>query len=366
MPQFTVLDDQQREAIITFVLGLVAEPPASQYVYKADPRRSAIIEGTEIIEKYNCTGCHTLEMDRWELAFAPDAFSDPAPRCRTTRSSSRTSRPSRSKASEATDAAGLLHASVTGMPATNEQGLPVRVDEDGAPLEADDTETPASYLFVPWENMLINGQVWQAGMQNLIIPESAIDKQYEPVGGFLPRLAFPAVIAEAEGGEPERQARRGLGLAAAAVARRRAARCRPSGCTTSCSIRTAIRPAAVLRMPKFNMSADEATKLVNYFAAVDRVDYPYDFDPRTRQAHLEEQESQHPERLADALKIVTDNNFCIKCHLLGDFVPEGRDSAKAPQLGDVYRRLRPEYALDWIANPKRHLALHGDAGEHSL
>ena len=33
-----------------------------------------------------------------------------------------------------------------------------------------------------------------------------------------------------------------------------------------------IRPAVVLRMPKFNMSTGEATALANYFAAVDNVE----------------------------------------------------------------------------------------------
>ncbi len=50
-----------------------------------------------------------------------------------------------------------------------------------------------------------------------------------------------------------------------------------------------IRPAVVLRMPKFNMSSTEASALVNYFAAVDSADYPYDFDPRTREGYLAEQ-----------------------------------------------------------------------------
>jgi hypothetical protein len=107
------------------------------------------------------------------------------------------------------------------------------------------------------------------------------------------------------------------------------------------------------------MSSDEATKLVNYFAAVDGVDYPYDFDPRTRAAHLAEAETQHPQRMGDALKIVTDNNFCVKCHLLGDFVPTGAESARAPQLDDVFRRLRPNFTQDWIANPKRILPYTG-------
>ena len=31
---------------------------------------------------------------------------------------------------------------------------------------------------------------------------------------------------------------------------------------------------------------------------------------------------------------------------------EGEVRAKAPQLAEVYRRLRPDYVRDWIANPK--------------
>jgi hypothetical protein len=109
----------------------------------------------------------------------------------------------------------------------------------------------------------------------------------------------------------------------------------------------------VLRMPKFNMSPAEATKLVNYFAAVDGVDYPYDFDPRTRESHLTAEDAEHPHRLADALKIVTDNNYCTKCHLLGDFSPTGSERAMAPQLDRVYKRLRSNFTLSWIGNPKR-------------
>src|SRR5262249_18468795 len=58
-------------------------------------------------------------------------------------------------------------------------------------------------------------------------------------------------------------------------------------------------------------------------------------------------------RLNDALKIVTDANFCTKCHLLGDFTPTGSERAKAPHLDQVYKRLRPRFTHDWIANPKR-------------
>jgi hypothetical protein len=114
-----------------------------------------------------------------------------------------------------------------------------------------------------------------------------------------------------------------------------------------------IRPAVVLRMPKFNMSTDEASKLVDYFAAADGAEYPYSIDPRTRGAHLSAAEATHPNRLADAMKIVTNGNYCVKCHHLGDFVPEGSVYAMAPNLDRVYRRLRPDFVRDWVANPPR-------------
>ncbi len=357
MPQFTVLDDAQREAVITFVLGLVAEPPASQYIFKADARRGAIIAGNEVIEKFNCTGCHTLEMERWDLAFDPDSFSEPAPVVDFKFLDAHFT-PEQIAASQSVDVVGRQHATVVGMPALTEDGQPVRVDEDGAPIDPEDLETPASYVFTPWENVLISGQTWQAGLQNLLIPESTIQKKYEPVGGFLARLAYPAVIANERITNPNAKADEAWGWLPPPL-KGEGRKVQTEWLHSFLLDPHMIRPAAVLRMPKFNMSTDEATKLVNYFAAVDRVDYPYDFDPRTREAHLVEQESQHPQRLADAMKIVTDNNFCIKCHLLGDFVPPGYDSAKAPQLSNVYRRLRPEFTLDWVANPKRILPYTG-------
>jgi hypothetical protein len=55
--------------------------------------------------------------------------------------------------------------------------------------------------------------------------------------------------------------------------------------------------------------------------------------------------------LSDAMRIVTNGNYCIKCHRVGDFDPAGIDRVKAPDLSVVYRRLRPDYLRTWIAKP---------------
>src|SRR4029079_3017916 len=135
-----------------------------------------------------------------------------------------------------------------------------------------------------------------------------------------------------------------------------------------------IRPAVFLRMPKFNMSSAEATALANYFAAVDSAEFPYAYAGNRDRTRLSDLEAKYvksakddsgqrsevskstapPEmqRLDDAMKIVVNGNFCVKCHLVADYSPAGSVRAKAPQLADVYRRLRPDYVRDWIANPK--------------
>ena len=57
MPKFPLKEDEI-EAIATFVLGLIAEPPAPEYVYTPDERAKNRLEGEFLLAKYNCTGCH--------------------------------------------------------------------------------------------------------------------------------------------------------------------------------------------------------------------------------------------------------------------------------------------------------------------
>jgi mono/diheme cytochrome c family protein len=357
MPQFTALDDQQREAIITFVLGLVAEPPASQYVYRPNPRRAAIAQGMQVLEKFNCGGCHTLGLEQWKLAYEPGDFPDP-PEIVDYPFLEPHFTPAQITASLETDARGLRHATLVGMPMVNELGEPMRLDEDGAPLDAEDKQTVAVLPFAPWENVLINGQARPAGLQNLLVPESRIEKRYPPHGGFLSRFAYPVVVAAEKAVNPNAKSDEAWGWLP------------PPLVGEGKKVQTEwlhnflldpfpIRPAVVLRMPKFNMSPADATALVNYFAAADGAEYPYDFDPRTRESYLAEANASHPDRLGDALKIVTDGNYCVKCHLIGDYDPPGSERAKAPHLDAVYKRIRPDFMLRWVANPKRLLPYTG-------
>ena len=59
MPKFPLKEDEI-EAIATFVLGLIAEPPAPEYIYTPDERAKNRLEGEFLLAKYNCTGCHVV------------------------------------------------------------------------------------------------------------------------------------------------------------------------------------------------------------------------------------------------------------------------------------------------------------------
>jgi hypothetical protein len=113
-----------------------------------------------------------------------------------------------------------------------------------------------------------------------------------------------------------------------------------------------IRPSVQLRMPKFNMCPDEATRLAEYFAAVDEVESPYVYaSTPTHQSTVTTGASA--DQRDGALKIVT--KVCSQCHLFGDFVPGGHPVAAAPNLDRIHRRMRPDYLKPWLANPPSRL-----------
>lgn len=366
MPQFTFSLDEaenaaRRESVITFVLGLVAEPPAARYVYQPGPQQRAIVQGQKVLERFNCAGCHTLNMERWQVEYDPEEFESPgdftdyaflAPHFT----------PDALAQSQRVDRRGRGHALLTGVP--NPQ---VGEDDDENPL----------YFFGLWKPTAINGEVWTPGGLEVPVPEAAIERKLPPVGGDFARLVYPTVLAQGMQSNPNLKPNDVWGWVPPPLLGE-GAKVQPQWLHDFLLDPFEIRPAAVLRMPKFNLSSAEATALVEYFAAVDGLTKPYEYDERTRSAHLAEAEATYRAALVEAgvegdpatsvsaqlrldaaLRLITDNNYCVKCHLVGDFAPQGSRAAMAPRLDRVHQRLRPEFLRRWIANPVRVLPYTG-------
>ena len=359
MPKFP-FNDKQREAVMTFVLGLVAEPPAPQFVYDPTPREESRIAGLKVIEQYNCGGCHTLQMDRWDVRYKPGSMGDASAVADYPFLSPHFT-PQQVAKSLVTDRQGRRHATIVGMPTLDPlTGKPQFVDEDGVPLEADDKESAPHQPVMLWHDALVDGEARLVGSQSLSLPEDALKAgdHYPARGGELARLLFPVVIADEKQINPNVKPDDAWGwLPPPLVGEGKKVQ---SAWLHKFFINPhTIRPSAVLRMPKFNFHSSEAAALVNYFSAVEGTDSPYVYDSRLDESSLANVEQAHPGHLDGAMKIVTNNNYCVKCHLVGTYAPPGNPKALAPQLERVHERLRPDYVHNWIANPKRYLPYTG-------
>ena len=329
---------------MTFVLGLVSEPPPPAFIYRPAPAKEAIVSGRKVLEKFNCAGCHILEMERWDLEFKPGELGP---------NSTPKDYPfvlahfstKEIDDSKAIDRRGLVKATIVGMPKVTLQGTPAiaAVEDEDNP----DKPPVPTCTYMNFQPAVVDGGVRTVG-KDIQVPLDAVAKRYPALGGDLARYALPFVVAEqpdykqkpneAWGWLPPPLVGEGLKV-------------QTDWLHDFLMDPFRIRPAAVLRMPKFNMSSADATKLAAYFAAMDGAEYPYEFDDRTRADHIAEAELVHPKHLEQALGLVVDSNFCVKCHKVGDFSPTGSVAAMAPRLDRVHGRLRPEYAHRWIGDP---------------
>lgn len=375
MPQFP-FTAEEREAVITFVIGLVADPPQPKYVYRARDRQAALVAGRQVLEKYNCGGCHVLGLEKWQLSYGPGEMGErPDPPVYSFLKKHFS--PQELANSARADRRGLLHATLQGLPPTEkDDGLPVVTDLEGSKLDNGSPYAARELKFGLdlYQPAAVDGSGYQTGQQPVFASAAQVDSRYPSWGGVLMKYLLPVVTELERKSNPNASGSEAYGWLP------------PPLVNEGNKVQTAwlhdflldpypIRPAVFLRMPRFNMSSAEATALANYFAAVDSAEFPYAYAGNRDQSRLAELETAYTkaagsaagagssqvsksntpvgmQRLDDAMKIVVNGNFCVKCHLVGDYSPPGSNRAKAPQLADVYRRMRPEFVRDWIANPK--------------
>jgi cytochrome c2 len=101
-----------------------------------------------------------------------------------------------------------------------------------------------------------------------------------------------------------------------------------------------IRPWLSMRMPTFEFSEEDLNAITRYFAAQDKVAYPYEPAVKNDAATIA------------AGKDLFDKWQCAKCHIVGGRLPNQDDPANmAPDLFNVPHRLRAEWLVKWLADP---------------
>ncbi len=363
--------DEEIEAIMTFVLGLVAEPPVSEYVYEPDTRRNAIVQGENVLAKFNCAGCHTLELGRWDLAYRPGDFggNDQSPVYPFLKPSYSTEE---IQDSRNVDWQGLLHSSLHGMERVDADGYPEQMvydpeEEDYLSLEeyrdAYESEPPPGSMghsVELWQPTYLDGHPYVVKDPLRTIPEQMVTRHYPPKGGDFARLLLPIAVDLVRKTEPTADGTAAMAWVPPPLVGQ-GNKTQEAWLSEFLLNPYPIRPGVLLRMPKFNMSRSDSERLVQYFAARDNPDYPQQFVASRNRSDLEDAADSYNQhtagsggsdgRLDDALKIVINKAGCIACHSVNDQMPEGGDRGNGPNLADVQQRLQPSYMKRWIAKP---------------
>jgi hypothetical protein len=103
----------------------------------------------------------------------------------------------------------------------------------------------------------------------------------------------------------------------------------------------AIRPWLKVRMPTFDFTEEQTNAITQYFAALDKVPYPY-----------------QPKPVMNAALVATGKELfekwqCVKCHVVGGKLPNQDPANMAPDLAKIPTRLRADWLGHWLADPTR-------------
>jgi len=258
-----------REAVMTFILGLVAEPIPLKYVYQPPPDRANEIVGRQVLEKFNCGGCHLVRPGVYEFktspttltslredylgaktTFATDFFKERIPLLEEHNAwiGLPPPRPDRLKLF------GLLK---TLPPREEDQPPDQIVNLTNALKTTDKTEDGEVMNFPAATNVTLPRQ--------LSLPPAA-----EFGGAFANLLTDYLMKQDRVKYSADEKARPAVPPSLI----RQGEKTQPLWLYSFLKDPTPIRPMVVLRMPKFNMSDDDAQAIVNYFSSVDKLNNP--------------------------------------------------------------------------------------------
>jgi len=357
MPKFP-LKESDIEAIATFVLGLVAEPPPPEYQYAPTGPAYDRVEGERLLKKYNCVGCHMTELPKvtlWTDVSRPPFGPRPA-----------------KKGEPEPLGLDLLHAMMpprdvdasekrekTGQTRLSFRGL--RVFDP-----AEDPEEEDKVYFENWEHLKIGNHFVEPGPTKIsILNDDLVSIAPGRGGDFAEWLYRYLKPKQPKWDNPSERA----GLADRVrhqlppVLYREGHKVQTAWLYRFLRDPHALRHMAVLRMPRFNLSRHDAQTLANYFAAVEGVPYPYQQVPQRTPDYIARQNEKyrpaisgtdHPDYLSQGYKLLVNPKLCRVCHSVGGYEAQQTSDPKnvrGPDLQYATDRVRPDWLRLWLAKP---------------
>jgi mono/diheme cytochrome c family protein len=304
---------EAREAVMTFILGLVAEPIALKYLANPSPDRAAEVKGRQVIEKFNCAGCHQVRPGVYEFKPTKDAVN------RLERAFNRAAGNTDSDKSLPalkSDHVFAMHNAWVGTPSPYpDRMMAFGVNPKSGEMEREDNpDVKDKVLTIRLSDALRftnNEHVVRdipASSEAVAIAERDLLTRSDPWGG-----AFVHLLVGAQNDDGDWQGyltKAGLFKGKPDDARstlpppliREGERVQTKWLYSFLLNPTPIRPEThmKLRMPRFNMSPEEAQAIVNYFAAASKtgnpglgLTYPYETVPQREKRYWAERSDEY-------------------------------------------------------------------------
>jgi cbb3-type cytochrome oxidase cytochrome c subunit len=354
MPQFAWANDPAAiEEVMTFVLGLTGEKIGARYLPKIQytPRQHALAQGAKVLNRYNCDGCHVLEMPKYtiEAGRLAEALPSIASNLRASYTARGTDYLSAFYPGSKFDPKAQLDGDKVAETLGFKPGKKEEVVLEGMPIGQFENELTVQL----WKPVTIGGYTFNVG-DTLTLDQSKVTTT-PAVGGHFAWL-YATYTSDRTGTEFSSLWNR---LPPPLV--REGKKVQTPWLTNFLKDPYAIRPAVNLRMPHFhykvadNSPGDETSQLANYFAARDGAEFPYQSIPERNQDYLAERESKHPDYFAAGWRMMTEKTSpCLSCHAVGQFKPTGGSTViNGPDMRQVANRFRPEFLAEWLAKPSR-------------
>ena len=302
MPQ-PYLTDEWRNALTTFLLGSVgiegANVPKTLF-YSPDDRRRAVQDGWWVIKKYNCMGCHNVQVGQSSVLmnlplYQQEDWKDQLP-------------PRLTSEGARVDPGWLLRflqdPSLSDQSGKPEPGRSDKIIGSGAANSANTTTTSSA----------ANTSVQQQSQANANSNSNA-----------------NASTTQSTSTQTTAQQNQNSGDQVYG-------RLKPQPGED----RNGVRVYLKARMPTFNFSPNELRTLVRFFMAVSSQADPYIKEPL--------QPLTEQERMI-ARQMFTSGTPCLKCHITGDKVHD--EKAIAPNFLLAAERLKPEWTYRWLLKPSQ-------------
>lgn len=295
-----------REAVATFVLGLVAEQVPVKSINTPKGDRLAEVKGRQIIDKYNCAGCHLIRPGSYDFKLDPKSKTLPkldfalgiqnqlVDKLGITRFPNHINWEGRNPlGGERITAHGVFprYTETVNEDEVKEAWLvltlseALRYTDDKGAIKNLPSSTP---IFIAMSDLVANPAEIQS--------EADLNRHFasvNPLGGAFSNLLVPYLNRRdpkkfplSEGDSAEARA------SLPPVLIGQGERTQPEWLAKFLLDPQPIRKLAILRMPKFNMSKEEAAALVDYFAGVTKqtnpgVALPFPFESLPEQADLD-------------------------------------------------------------------------------